>query len=84
MYSYSFPEYTWKVGWKKTKIKLNFIKQREILLLLEKNTRGGVSSILGDRHVEWNENEQIIYILMLITYMDGQWVNLFQLETSKQ
>ena len=45
LYSYSLPGYTWKAGLKKTKIKLVFIKDKELLLLLENNIRGGISSV---------------------------------------
>ena len=62
LYSYSLPGYTWKAGLKLTNIKLDFIKNQEILLLLENNIRGGISSVMGDRFVESNENKQILYI----------------------
>ena len=62
MYSYSLPGYTWKAGLKLTNIKLDFIKDKDLLLLLENNIRGGISSVMGDRFVESNENKQISYI----------------------
>ena len=68
LYSYSLPGYTWKAGLKLTNIKLDFIKDthsasgKELLLLLENNIRGGISSVMGDRFVESNENKQILYI----------------------
>ena len=62
LYSYSLPGYTWKAGLKLTNIKLDFIKDKELLLLLENNIRGGISSVMGDRHVQSDENKQIIYI----------------------
>ena len=62
LYSYSLPGYTWKVGLKQTKIKLDYIKEKELLLLLENNIRGGISSVMGPRYVESNENKQILYI----------------------
>ena len=71
LYSYSLPGYTWKVGLKQTKIKLDFIKEKELLLLLENNIRGGISSVMGDRYVESSENKQI-YILMPIIFTGGQ------------
>ena len=37
LYSYTLPAYTWKAGLKITKIKVDFIKDKELLLLLEKN-----------------------------------------------
>ena len=62
LYSYSLPGYTWKAGLKLPNIKLDFIKDKDLLLLLENNIRGGFSSVMGDRFVESNENQQILYI----------------------
>ena len=62
LYSFSAPGYTWKAGFKLINIKLDFIKDKHLLLLLENNIRGGISSVMGDRFVESNENEQILYI----------------------
>ena len=62
LYSYSLPGYTWKAGLKLTNIELDFIKCKELLLLLENNIRGGISSVMGDRHVQSDENKQILYI----------------------
>ena len=62
LYSYSLPGYTWKAGLKLTNIKLDFIKDKELSLLLENNIRGGISSVMGDRHVQSDENKQILYI----------------------
>ena len=62
LYSYSLPGYTWKAVLKLTNIKLDYIKDKELLLLLENNIRGGISSVMGDRHVQSDENKQILYI----------------------
>ena len=62
LYSFSAPGYTWKAGLKLTSIKLDFIKDKHLLLLLENSIRGGISSVMGDRFVESNENKQILYI----------------------
>ena len=62
LYTYSLPGYTWKAGLKVTNIKLDYIKCKELLLLLENNIRGGISNVVGDRFVESNENKQILYI----------------------
>ena len=68
LYSYSLPGYTWKAGLKLTNIKLDFIKDtqsasgKELLLLLKNNIRGGISSVMGDRHVVSDANKQILYI----------------------
>ena len=62
LYSYSLPGYTWKAGLKLTNIELDHIKCKELLLLLENNIRGGISSVIGNRHVQSDENKQILYI----------------------
>ena len=69
LYSFSLPGYTWKAGLKLTNIKLDFIKDtaklpsgKELLLLLENNIRGGISSVMGNGHVQSDENKQILYI----------------------
>ena len=62
LYSYSLPGYTWKAGLKLTKIKLDFIKDKQLLLLLENNIRGGISSVMGPRYTESNENTKLLYI----------------------
>ena len=68
LYSFSAPAYTWKAGLKLTNIKLDFIKDKHLLLLSENNKRGGISSVTCDRFVESNENKQILYIDANILY----------------
>ena len=51
-----------KAGLKLPNIKLDFIKDKDLLLLLENIIRGGISSVMGDRFVESNENKQFSYI----------------------
>ena len=62
LYTYSLPGYTLKAGLKLTNIKLDYVKCKELLLLLENNIRGGISSVMGNRHVQFDENKQILYI----------------------
>ena len=62
LYKYLAPGITWKAGLKLTNIKLDFIKDEKLLLLLENKIRGGISSVLGDRHVVLDVNKQILYI----------------------
>ena len=62
LYSYSAPDYSWKAGMKFTKTKLDYINDNHLLMLLENNKRGGVSSVMGDRHVVSDVNKQILYI----------------------
>ena len=41
-----------------------------MILLLENNIRGGISSVMGDRYVCSTNEKKRYYILMLIIYMD--------------
>ena len=62
LYSYSLTGYTWKAGLKLTNIKLDFIKDKDLLLLLENNIRGGISSVIGSPYIESDENTKFLYI----------------------
>ena len=62
LYSYSLSGYTWKAGLKTTKIKLDFIKDTKLLLLLENIIRGGISSVMGPRYIESDENTILCYL----------------------
>ena len=62
LYGYSLPGYTLKTGLKLTKIKLDFIKDKQLILLLENNFRGGISSVIGPRYIESDENTKLLYI----------------------
>ena len=61
LYSYSLPGYTWKTGLKLSNIKLDFIKDKD-LLLLGNNIRGGISSVMGPHYIESDENMKLLYI----------------------
>ena len=61
-FSYSSPGYTWKAGLKFTNIKLDYIKDHKLLLLLENNIRGGISSVMGDRHVIVGDGIELLYL----------------------
>ena len=71
LYSYSLPGYKWKADLKITKIKLDFIKDKELLLLLENIIREGISSVMGPRYLESDENTTFLYIDAK-NFMDGQ------------
>ena len=62
LYSYCLPGYTWKAGLKLTNFKLDFIKDKQLLSLLENNIRGAISSVMGPRYFELNENTKLLYI----------------------
>ena len=51
-----------------TKIKLDFINDKKLLLLLEKTIRGGISSVMGPRYIESDENTKLLYIDAKILY----------------
>ena len=47
---------------KYTGIHLQTLQDKNMILLLENNIRGGISSLMGDRYVNSDENKKIIYI----------------------
>ena len=51
LFSYSAPSFTWKAGLKNTGVKLDYITDDKLRLLLE-NMRRGPSSVLGNRNVK--------------------------------
>ena len=61
LYCVSLPGYTWQCGLKYTQIKLQTLQDKDMILLLENNIRGGISSIMGDRYVRSDENGKIMY-----------------------
>ena len=61
LYCVSLPDYTWQCGLKNTKIKLQTLQDNDMILLLENNIRGGISSVMGDRYGKSDENKKILY-----------------------
>ena len=62
LYCVSLPGYTWQCGLKYTGINLHTLQDKDMILLLENNIRGGISSNMGDRYVKSDENKTILYI----------------------
>ena len=62
LYCVSLLGYTWQCGLKYTDIKLQTLQDKDMILILENNIRGGISSVMGDRYVKSNENVKILYI----------------------
>ena len=60
LYSYSTPSFTWKAGLKMTVVKLDYITDDKLRLLLENNMRGGPSACMGSRYVKRGERK-ILY-----------------------
>ena len=67
LYSYSTPSFTWKAGLKKTGVKLDYITDDKLRILLENNMRGEPSSCMVNRYIKRGERK-IIYEDMNILY----------------
>ena len=61
LYCVSLPGYTYQCALKYTDIKLQTLQDKDLILLIENNIRGGISSVMGDRYVKSDENKKIIY-----------------------
>ena len=62
LYCVSLPGYTWQCGLEYTGINLQTLQDKDMILLLENNIRGGISSVMGDRYKKSDENKKILYI----------------------
>ena len=62
LYCVSLPGYTWECGLKYTGINLKTLQDKDLILTLENNIRGGISSVMGDRYVKSDENKTILYM----------------------
>ena len=60
LYCVSLPGYTWQCGLKYTEINLQTLQDKHMILLLENNIRGGISSVMGDRYVKSDENGKVM------------------------
>ena len=61
LYCVSLPGYTWQCGLKYTGINLQTLQDKGMILLLDKNIRGGISSVMGNRYVKSDESKKILY-----------------------
>ena len=68
LFCVSLPGYTWQCGLKYTGINLQTLQDKDMILLLEKNIRGGISSVMGDRYIKSDKNKKILYIDANILY----------------
>ena len=62
LYCVSLPGYTWQCGLKYTGINLQTLQDEDLILTLENNIRGGISSGMGDRYIKSDEKKKILYI----------------------
>ena len=58
----SVPSYTYQCALKHTDINLQTLQDKDLILLIENNIRGGISSVMGDRYVESDENKKILHM----------------------
>ena len=61
-YCVSLHGYTYQCALKYTDIKLQTLQDKDLILLIENNIRGGISSFMGDRYVKSDENKKKIYM----------------------
>ena len=62
LYCVSLPGYTWQCGLKYSGINLQTLQDKDMILLIENNIRGGISSVMCDRYVISDENKKILYV----------------------
>ena len=60
LYSVSLPGYTWQCGLKYNDIKLQTPQEKDMILLVENNIRGGICSVLGDRYVKLDDYKKTL------------------------
>ena len=62
LYCVSLPGYTYQCALKYIDIKLQTLRNKVLILLMENIIRGGISSVMGDRFVKSDENKKILYM----------------------
>ena len=62
LYCVSLPGYTYQCALKYTDISLQSLQDKDLILFLENNIRGGISSVMGDRYVKSDENKKILFM----------------------
>ena len=61
LYCVTLPGYTWQCGLKYAGINLQTLQDKDVILLLENNIRGGKSSVMGDRYIRSDDNKKVLY-----------------------
>ena len=56
------PGYTDQYASKYTHNKLQTLQDKDLILLLERKKRGGISSVMGDRYIKSDDNKKVLYI----------------------
>ena len=60
MFCVRLPGFIWQCELKYTGIDLETLQDKDLILLLENNIRGGVSSVMGNRYVKLEEIKEIL------------------------
>ena len=60
LYCISLPGFTWQGSLKYTDIKLQTLQDKDLILILESNIRGGNSAVSSDRYVKSDWNKKIL------------------------
>ena len=76
LYCVSLPAYTWECGLKYSGLNLQMLQDKDLVLTLENNICGSISSVMGYRYVKSAKIKRY-YKWMLLNYMDIQCVNLY-------
>ena len=58
----SLPAYTFQCGMKYSGNILQTLRDKKLILSIEKDIRGDIGSVIGDRYFKSDENKQILYI----------------------
>ena len=62
LFCVSLPSYTYQCALKYSDIKLQTLQDKDLILLIENNIRGGISSVMCDKYVKSDETKKILYI----------------------
>ena len=62
LYCVSLPGYTYECALKNTDFKLQTLQDNDLILLIENNIHGGISSVKVDSYVKSDDNKKITYI----------------------
>ena len=62
LFCVSLSGFTRRCGLKYTDIELQRLQDKDMVLILENNIRGGISSVMGDRYVKSDDKKKILYI----------------------
>ena len=76
LYCVSLLGYTWQCGLKYTGNNLQALQDKDMILLLENNIRGGISRVMGDRYVKSTDKKRYC-IKVVLTCMVIVCLNLY-------